>query len=130
MKRCIGHRIAVFVLFSAFVPFLFGLEDIGRGYAALGNKPNWNKTDPNQIYYLIPLGLAWLSSIVPLMPLMWLVAVLLAPYAVLSIILLVAPPIGVPACIVLGVWYSYFFALRRSLREHPATRQVEGTHVS
>ena len=104
----------MFLLFSAFVPLLIGVGEIGRGYAALGNQPSSSSSSSRDFLFLVPLALAWLTAIIPATPLMWVVAILFAPYAVFSLVLLfVAPPFGVPGCIVFGVWYSYFFALRR-----------------
>jgi hypothetical protein len=108
-------RAFLFVLLPAFITVALAVSRLGSAFAAFSSSSAAHNSHSADIFFFAPFALAWLTCFTTAPPLMYVVAALLVPWALLSILLVfIAPPFGIPGLIVIGVWYRYFFAVRRS----------------
>lgn len=108
-------RAFLFVLLPAFVCVELAVGKIEADFGAFAPNSSSNTRGSSGVLFFGPFALAWITCFTTPPGLMTAVAILFIPWALLSLALVfIAPPFGLPGCFVIGLWYRYFFDVRRA----------------
>lgn len=115
----------LFVLLPVFVVAGVALGSVGGDFAAFSSHSS-KRSHSSGILFYAPFALAWLTCFITGPGLMFTVAIVLVPWALLFLVLVfLAPPFGLLGCFIIALWYRYFWDVRRRRLSIQAPRYLQ-----